>query len=228
MIEAGLEESYRGIFVKELKNRFRCLVDIDGTEQVCYVPASCKLGNFIDLSGRVVWLKKLPKHSGLKYSLFALETKQGLVLLNLAYANRVIEQQIHRRFFSFLGKRTHVLREQVFDGYKCDLFITDTNTIVEIKTVLTLDRHAHFPSVYSERAEFQLNHLQQLLAKGYNVCFIFVGLGPHIKSISIDCDEAFTNAFNYCVQQGMTYEAVRLVTTCDGKTAVKSKIPLDW
>ena len=41
----------RATFVSELKNRFRCCVKIHDEETMCYVPSSCKLSNFVDLSG---------------------------------------------------------------------------------------------------------------------------------------------------------------------------------
>ena len=45
-----------GIFVKELKNRFLCEVLVNGVATVCYVPSSCHLSNFLDLSNKKVLL----------------------------------------------------------------------------------------------------------------------------------------------------------------------------
>lgn len=39
-------------FIKELKNRFLCEVEIDGERVVCYVPSSCHLSNFFKLEGK--------------------------------------------------------------------------------------------------------------------------------------------------------------------------------
>ena len=50
-----LKQSFKhGIFKKELKNRFLCLVEIDGEDTLCYIPSSCRLSNFIDLTGKEV------------------------------------------------------------------------------------------------------------------------------------------------------------------------------
>ena len=46
-----------GTFKEETKNRFLCQVTIDSKDVECYIPSSCRLGNFIDMKGRTVLLK---------------------------------------------------------------------------------------------------------------------------------------------------------------------------
>ncbi len=95
-----------GIFVHEEKTRFLCTVEIKGKQELCYVPSSCKLGGLIQLEGETVWLKPIQsKKSELDYCVYAVKKKQGWVLLNLADTNRIFEEQLSRRMFSFLGKR---------------------------------------------------------------------------------------------------------------------------
>lgn len=50
-----------GTFKEEIKNRFLYTVSIDGTDTVCYIPSSCRLCNFIDLSNRTVMLQPIKK-----------------------------------------------------------------------------------------------------------------------------------------------------------------------
>lgn len=46
-----MEEMYEmGYFVREEKNRFICTVDVRGENIECYIPSSCKLGNFLKLA----------------------------------------------------------------------------------------------------------------------------------------------------------------------------------
>lgn len=118
----------RATFVSELKNRFRCCVKIHDEETMCYVPSSCKLSNFVDLSGCEVLLLPTTGKSEIPFSLYAAETTSGVVLLNLAEANRIIASSIRSRRFAFLGKRERIRREISIDGYKCDLYIEDTDT----------------------------------------------------------------------------------------------------
>lgn len=198
-----------GVFKTELKNRFLCTVCVDGVDVICYIPSSCRLSNFIDLSGKTVLLK--PNQSTAArtaYVVYAVKHGRQFILLNLAQVNRVIESQLPRRYFSFLGKRKNVAHEVCIESYKTDLFIHDTNTVVEIKSILSFDRSASFPSVYSERAVGQLKKLSRLLDAGYKVCYLFVSLNPRVKELSINKNVPdYYTLFQECVDKGMIVRA---------------------
>lgn len=193
-----------GTFKQELSNRFRCVVNIAGEDVICYLPSSCKLGQFISLSGRMVLLLPVKKQkTDIRYSIFAVKYRNSYTLLNLASANRVIETQLKRKLFSFLGSRSSILREHMIAGYKSDLYIADTDTIIEVKTVLSTEATAMFPTVYSERTLNQLLQLQKLLKAGYKVSFFIVSLCPYNKEILIDKETKFYSEFLKCVKLGM-------------------------
>ena len=155
-----LKQSFKhGIFKKELKNRFLCLVEIDGEDTLCYIPSSCRLSNFIDLTGKeVLVLPVLTPGARTKYSVYALSVNHRFILLNMSKANEVVADSISSRRFSFLGKRTSIRKEYKVVGYKSDLYIEETKTIVEIKSILSFEKgkEARFPSVYSQGAIEQL------------------------------------------------------------------------
>lgn len=95
-----------GTFQAEIKNRFLCSVNIGGKDAVCYIPSSCRLSNFIDMTGRTVLLRPIETpNTRTAYAVYAVKYRKGFILLNLAQTNRVIEAQIRRRYFSFLGVR---------------------------------------------------------------------------------------------------------------------------
>lgn len=49
-MKEGFSDNFKtGIFIRELKNRFLCEVEIDSESVVCYVPSSCHLSNFLKL-----------------------------------------------------------------------------------------------------------------------------------------------------------------------------------
>lgn len=195
----------QGIFKSELNNRFLCLVDVDGCDTLCYIPSSCKLSNFVDLTNKTVLLvPNASKNARTKYSVYAVYTGRQYVLLSLQQANKIIENSIHSRRFSFLGKRTKVKAEYKIGGYKSDLFIGDSNTIIEIKSILSFEKNSIFPSVYSQRAFDQLVILEQLLDEGYNVYYYLVSLNPSVKCISLNNEAPeFCELFQRCVQSGM-------------------------
>ena len=194
-----------GIFKEELKNRFLCLVEIDGVDTLCYIPSSCRLSNFVDLTGKDVLLKPIAAtNSRTKYSLFAIRTGRKYVLVNMSQSNRIIEDALHGRRFSFLGKRTIIKREYPVEGYKCDLFIEDTKTVVEIKSILSFEEAAWFPSVFSQRAIDQLKSIVKLLDMGYRVIYIFVSMNYGVKRVFINKDVAeYYSLISTCIDHGM-------------------------
>ena len=159
------------------------------------------------MTGRTVLLKPTETpNAKMSYAVYAVKYRKSFILLNLAQANKVIEAQIRRRYFSFLGTRKNVLREYKIGNYKTDLFIQDTNTLIEIKSTLAFSRETTFPTVYSERAVKQLKEISRLLDDGYRACYVLVSLNPSVKEIVINAEvKDYYNAFIECVEKGMTY-----------------------
>lgn len=205
MQTVDMSKCIEGIFVKELKNRFLCEVLISGISTVCYVPSSCHLGNFLALQGKKVLLAPTSTpNARTSYSLYAVPYKRSYIVLNTSMANRAVEASLQKRQFAFLGKRTHFLAEHRVDNYKTDLYIEDTNTIIEVKSVLSLDEVAKFPTVFSERSLAQLAKLKEFLACGYRAHYCIVSLNPYVKSIQVLSNTAFRSMLDECLSSGMT------------------------
>lgn len=218
-----------GIFKEELKNRFRAIVTVNGVDTLCYVPASCHLSQFVDLVGRQVLLtptKKQPTKT--KYSIYAVRYRNSYAFLNLAEANRIVEKEIKRKTFSFLGNRTSICREKGIAGYKSDLFIEDTDMIIEIKSILTFKQKAIFPTVYSVRANRQLDKIKNLLKEGYQVNYILAALYPGIKHIAINNQQKeFYQKFEECVAEGMQVHGVALALK-NGEPYVRNRVEVEF
>ena len=222
-----MTELIQGTFISEGKRRFLCTVRVQEQDILCYVPSSCHLSPFIDLEGRTVLLTRVESpRARTSYSLFAVKYKQSFILLNLAYANTIIEKELGRRIFSFLGRRKTVNREQVVGGYKTDLYIHDTDTLIEIKTVLSTNTEVNFPSMVSKRANRQLRDLLPLLNDGHKVVYFVVSLNPYVKEIRIDpqYDEFYTS-FIECLNKGMKCYAFS-VQLKDGVPMIYRRLPL--
>ena len=202
MTEIG--ELLEGRFIRELKNRFLCEVEINEAVVECYVPSSCHLANFLKLEGKRVLLREnsTPK-SRTQYALVAMPYKRSYLLLNSSLANRAVEACIHSRRFFFMGKRSTIRKEHRVDGYKADLFISDTKTIIEVKSIIALDKTAVFPTVYSERAIEQLKQLRELLQCGYRVWYLIVSLNPYVHKIQLDSRSEVVKLLVECEGLGM-------------------------
>lgn len=194
-----------GIFKEELKNRFLCIVTIDNKDVLCYIPSSCRLSNFIDMRDRKVLLTLInTAKARTRYSVFAIWYKRRYIPVNLSNINAVVFNNIHRRIFSFLGKRKQVMREVSICGYKSDIYIADTKTIIEIKCILSFKDQTFFPSVYSERAINQLKQIKQLLKEEYKVTYLFVCLCPNVSHIYINPSiSEYYELFTECINNGM-------------------------
>ena len=207
-MESKSAEFKYGRFVRELKNRFLCEVKIDDKVEECYVPSSCHLSNFLQLKGkRVVLIPTQGKNPRTKYALYAAPYRRNYIILNTSLSNVAIEKGIHNRRFSYLGKRSNVQKEHSVEGYKADLYIPQTKTIVEIKSVLSENDEAVFPTVFSERTQNQLKSIQEMLDKGYKVVFIIVSLNPYIKKLTIDISTEFYSELTRCIEKGMEIRA---------------------
>ncbi len=217
-----------GTFKEELKNRFLCSVEIDGQKELCYIPSSCRLSNFLDLTDKTVLLKPtIGKGTRTKYSVYAVQLRGKNVLLNLSQPNKLIKNQLHRRYFSYLGTRKIIKSEVGIEDYKADIYIEDTKTIIEIKSLLCFERVALFPTVYSERAIEQLYRLYSLLGKGYKVCYLFMSLNPTVKEITINKKTIeFANIFKKCRQNGMQCDAFSIGLNTQYQPELKKHIKL--
>lgn len=198
-------EYIKGTFLREQKTRFLCDVVVDNKDVECYIPVSCKISKLVDLTGKEVVLQPVENiNARTKFSVYAARLGRYYVLLNLAEANRVLEAQLHRRYFSFLGKRKKIYREKVIEGYKTDLYIEDTDTLIEVKTLLSFEEEGSFPSMASIRAEQQLEKLSELLDMGYNVVYNVMSLNSKVKSIGLNNEfRRYCQLFRTCLDKGM-------------------------
>lgn len=208
MSNISLEKCVTGQFVRELKNRFLCEAVIDGKVEVCYIPSSCHLSNFLELEGKeVLLMPTVAPKSRTAFAVVAVKFKRSYIVLNTSYANRLVEYAIQGRKLSYLGKRKSWSREKNVDKYKCDLYIEDTKTIVEIKSIISTNDISVFPTVYSERSINQLNKIKELLQSGYRVDYIIVSLNPYVKEIELLKDTQFYAEFKECIDLGMSVHA---------------------
>lgn len=225
-MESRLTEFKYGRFVRELKNRFLCEVKIDGKVEECYVPSSCHLSNFLQLKDkRVLLVPTQGKNPRTQYALYAMPYKRNYIVLNTSLSNSAVEKGIHSRRFAYLGKRDVVQKEHAVDGYKADLYIPKTNTILEIKSIISSQDEAIFPTVYSERTQNQLKSFQVMLDKGYKVAFLIVSLNPYIKKIAIDKGTEFYAELTKCLEKGMEFRAYTS-QLLNYEIEIKKQIPL--
>ncbi len=218
-----------GTFKEELKNRFLCIVEVDGFGVLCYIPSSCRLSNFIDMTDRTVLLRPIcSEKARTKYEVFAVRVGKQFIVLHLSAANDVVIENLNKRRFHYLGKRKEIKRELKVDGYKCDAFIEDTRTVIEIKSILSLNKTALFPTVYSQRAIKQLESIDNLIEQGYQVCYLFISMNPNTTRIVINDEmEKYYQLITQCVTKGMLVKGYSMKYKDDSLTIYK-EVAVDY
>ena len=211
-----------GIFRDEIKNRFRSIVTINNQDVMCYIESSSRLDNYINLKDKKIFLQKINNKS-LKYKVFMLPYRYDKILLCPMMANKIVASEFDRKIFSSIGIRNKFQTEYLIEGYKSDLYIPKTKTIIEIKAVLTNNKSALFPSVFSERSLYQLKEISILLDKGYKAHYIFVSLNPYTDSIKIDTNTKFYNELYKCINKGLTLSAYS-ITCKNNEICIKKRI----
>lgn len=115
--------------------------------------------------------------------------------------------------------------EYLWQLANCITNIADSDTIIEIKSIISQDDRAVFPTVYSERTQKQFHQLDELLSEGIPVYFFIVSLSPYVKEIVIDPSTPFYQEFCKCMNHGMraTAFSCRLV---NGTPLIDKEIPI--
>ena len=214
-----------GLFIEEQKTRFLCNVLIDGKLTECYMPSSCKLGKIVELSGKEALLKPVKKKNArTALAVQAIKLEDQFIWINLADVNRTVEKQLQNNVFSFLGKRDSIKRESNFGNYKADLFIEDSKTIIEVKTVLSSDKVGIYPTDSSKRAERQLEYILELLDTN-NVCYIIVALNPKTQMITINNNlRHYHELFKKCLGKGMICKGLSVKVNVDNEPVIYHNI----
>ncbi len=216
-----------GRFISENKNRFLCTVQVDGTEETCYIASSCRLDNFIDLRGKEVLLRRnTGKNVSTQYSVLGVKHKRNYVLLNTSWANKAIANSIHSRRFAFVGTRNNVKKEVDLHGYRSDFYIDETRTIIEVKSVISMSSTARFPTVFSERTLRQLNDIETMLYKGYKAYFFIVSLNPYVREIRLLNDTECYDHLVRCKNKGLALRGFACQLSTDGEPYIKKEIPI--
>lgn len=220
----------KGIYKKELPNRFMCEVDVGGKTYMCYQPLSFKLNKIMDPEEKEVLLTKINKEdSDLAYIVYAIGIdKKNYALLNLQLVNQIFRDNIDSRKFLFLGKRSNVICEKKIERLKTDLYVQDTNTVIEVKTIFSFEKEVLFPNIKSYRIQRQIEELTYLLEGGYKAVLIFAVLTPCPEKIIINRkNSVFFEAVRLANRNGLIIKAYR-IENVNIKPKVGKEIQVVW
>ena len=124
-----------GVFLEECKHRFRCLVKVRDKEEICYLSSSSKLTPFIQLQGReVLLIKNLNSKSKSAYTVHAVKSDTGYILLNLGHVNALLMTEFEKPGGYYAGAKEIFREKKVHQNLRADFCIEqEQRTIIEAK-----------------------------------------------------------------------------------------------
>ena len=195
-----------GVFLEECKNRFRCLVKIRDKEEICYLSSSSKLTPFIQLQGREVLLvKNLSSKSKSAYTVHAVKSDTGYILLNLGHVNTLLMTEFEKPGSLYAGAKNICREKIVHRNHRADFYIEqEQRTVIEAKGLITEKAVSYLPSMNVERAVTQLKIFKKLLKAGCEVHYYLVLMNPAIGSVKLDKARTdYYKEFRVCIKSGM-------------------------
>ena len=195
-----------GLFLEECKHRFRCLVKIRDKEEICYLASSSKLTPFIQLQGReVLLIKNLNNKSKSAYTVHAVKTDTGYILLNLGHVNTLLMTEFEKPESYYAGAKNICREKQVHQNLRADFCVEqERRTIIEAKGLITENAVSLLPSMAVERAVTQLKIFKKLLKTGCEVHYYLVLMNPAIGAVELDrTQKDYYKEFRACLKLGM-------------------------
>lgn len=203
-----LEFAAKGIFINEIDNRFKCIVDIDDHQEICYVPSSCRLQNLINANGKEIFLVKVKNlQSKLRYSLLAMRFGQSLIFLNSSLANLLVKAYLEQIMSSSDVSKISIKSEYNHNGYKADFYVPSEDLFIEVKSIISALSMPQFLSVNSERAVRQLSAIQKILSSGSVVHYYIICLNPYTRSVLISQNKEIAKLLEKNIASGLVVKA---------------------
>ena len=163
-----------GIFLKR-PNRFLAHILIDGTEEVCHVKNTGRLGELLVPHAKVYVTKNDNPKRKTKYSLIAVEKDGILYNIDSQAPNQLAHEWISSG--RFMKNITHIKAEKTYKKSRFDLYFeTDEKRIfMEVKGVtLNQDGTGMFPDAPTERGKKHVLELIDAVENGYEAYILFV------------------------------------------------------
>lgn len=201
-------EYKRARFIRNEGRRFKCWIEIDGKEELCYVASSSKLNHYLDIEDKeILVIENKSSQRKLKYRLFAVRANEEWIVLDLLLLNHIVKEKLENEGYI-------VESEKFIEDYRADLLIrTETEVLVcEIKSVLCLEESAVFPMNAGKRCAEQLEKIKDIITfNKYKVLYVFVLLTQNVKRIEINQTEKnYKELFSECLENGMKTMCCRL------------------
>lgn len=227
---------------KNRPNRFIAEVDIDGVEEVAYVPNTGRCKELLVDNATVYLLPSDNSNRKTKYTLYFVENRGELVSLYSQEANSIVYDAIINGKIKELSQYSYHQREKSVDNSRIDIYLANEeddccgmdflvdSCYVEVKGVtLVVGKEARFPDAPTERGTKHLKELIKLKKEGNRAVVFFLIQHPLANSFrpNWENDPKFSETLNEAYDEGVEILVYKTENTLDSINFIPKPIDFD-
>jgi len=213
----------------ERPNRFLGVVDIDGREELCFIPNPGRMHELMVPNARVYLLEKRGEHRKTRYDMVLVDYGGVMVGVDSKLPNKLLAEAVNAGRLNDFRGYTVEKTEPVFHDSRLDLVLSDGQKRVMVETkscTLVEDGVALFPDAPTKRGARHMRTLVKALETGRSAAVFVIQRGDASEFRPNDgTDPEFGEALRRAASMGVeTYAYVSDVSLRG--VEIREKIPL--
>jgi len=197
----------------ERPNRFLGVVDIDGREELCFIPNPGRMHELMVPGARVYLLEKRGEHRKTRYDMVLVDYEGVMVSVDSRLPNTLLAEAVNAGRLNEFRGHTLVKTEPVFHDSRLDLVLSDGTGQVMVETkscTLVEDGVALFPDAPTKRGARHMRTLVKALETGRSAAVFVIQRGDaHEFRPNDGTDPEFGEALRRAASMGVeTYAYV--------------------
>ncbi len=215
--------------LQERPNRFLGVVDIDGREELCFIPNPGRMHELMVHGARVYLLEKRGEHRKTRYDMVLVDYGGVMVSVDSRLPNTLLAEAVNAGRLNDFRGYTVEKTEPVFHDSRLDLVLSDGNGQVMVETkscTLVEDGVALFPDAPTKRGARHMRTLVKALETGRSAAVFVIQRGDASEFRPNDgTDPEFGEALRRAASMGVeTYAYVSDVSLRG--VEIRERIPL--
>ncbi len=210
-------------------NRFLGVVEVQGSEEMCFIPNPGRMHELMVPGKRVYLLEKRGEHRKTRYDMVLVEHGGVMVSVDSRLPNKVVAEAVDagrlREFRSYAVERT----EPVFHDSRLDLVLSDGEERVMVETkscTLVEEGMALFPDAPTKRGTRHMGALMKALEGGRAAVVFVIQRGDALEFRPNDgTDPVFGEALRRAASMGVEVYAYVSEVSLQG-VEVRERVPL--
>lgn len=210
-------------------NRFLGVVEVQGSEEMCFIPNPGRMHELMVPGTRVYLLEKRGEHRKTRYDLVLVDYRGVMVSVDSRLPNKLVAEAVDAgRLDYFRGYRVE-RTEPFFHDSRLDLVLSDGNRRVMVETkscTLVEEGVARFPDAPTKRGARHMRTLVKALDGGRAATVFVIQRGDaHEFRPNDGTDAVFGEALRWAVSMGVEAYAYVSDVSLRG-VEISGKVPL--